>query len=127
MQEVHRSCARLSVRLRLILVEISMFESIFKTLNFLTSCNGGVSNNINILANEDGPIAGCLQSVTNLSKLLPQESSQAMGQGRTKKRKLQLKLMELAWPLKETRARKLLHEIQSYKTTITLALTTESV
>jgi hypothetical protein len=89
--------------LRLILVEISMLESIFKTLNFLTSCNWGDSNNINILANEDGPIAGCLQSITNLSKLLPQENSQAMGQGRTKKRKLQLTLMELAWPLKETR------------------------
>jgi hypothetical protein len=104
-----------------------MLKSIFKTLNFLTSCNGGVSINMNTLASEDGPIAGCLQSITSLSKLLPQENAEAMGQGRSKKLKLQLTLMELAWPLKETRARKLLHEIQSYKTTINLALTTESV
>lgn len=112
--------------LRLILIEISMLKSIFDSLKFLAECSGGVSTIVDTLSGMDGPIARCHRSIKDLSKLLPQESSQALGKDRSKKGRLHLTLVSLAWPLKETRAKKLLHEIQSYKLTISLALTTES-
>ena len=112
--------------LRLILLEASALKTIFESLDFLTTCDNGVSNIVTGLASADGPIEGCLKSVTQLEKLFPSNYIQDVGQSRSKKQKVKAALAALAWPLKEVKARKLLDEISRYKTTITLALTTES-
>ena len=111
---------------RLIFLETSALKTIFENLDFLTACNSGVSNIVNGLASVDGPIEGCLKSVIQLEKLFPSNWIKNTGQYRSKNREVKATLAALAWPLKEGKARKLLDEISRYKTTITLALTTES-
>lgn len=111
---------------RLILLETSTLKTIFESLSFLKACDSGVSNILSGLASVDGPIEGCLKSVTQLEKLFPSNWQQITEQCRSKKRKVKATLAALAWPLKEGKARKLLDEISRYKTSITLALTTES-
>ena len=112
--------------LRLIFLETSALKTIFENLDFLTACDSGVSKIVSGLASVDGPIEGCLKSVTQLEKLFPSNWTQNTGQSQSKKRKVKATLAALAWPLKEGKARKLLDEISRYKTTVTLALTTES-
>ena len=113
--------------LRVILIETSTLKTIFENLNFLTACNSGVSKTVSTLSGEYGPIEGCRRSITELEKLFPSDCIQTTGQARSKKRKVKATLVALAWPMKENKARKLLDEIVRYKTTITLALTTESM
>ena len=113
--------------LRLILLETSALKAIFENLSFLTACDSGLSNIVSVLAGVDGPIEGCLKSVSQLERLFPSDWMQHTGQDRSKKQKVKTTIAALAWPLKETRARKLLDEISRYKTTITLAVTTESM
>ena len=113
--------------LRLILLETSALKTIFENVNFLTASDSGVSNIVNGLSGVDGPIEGCLKSVTRLEKLFPSDFTQGTGRNRSKKQKVKATLAALAWPLKETKARKLLDELSRYKTTIILAITVESV
>jgi len=113
--------------LRVILLETSTLKTIFENLNFLTACNSGVSTTVSTLSGGDGPIEGCRRSIIELEKLFPPDCIQTTGQNRSKKRKVKATLATLAWPLKENKARKLLDEIMRYKTTITLAITTESM
>ena len=112
--------------LRVILLEASALKTIFENLKFLTACDSGVSNIIGALSGLDGPIDGCLKSITQLEKLFPTDWIQAPGQNQSKKRKVKATLAALAWPLKENKAKKLLGEISRYKSTITLAITAEN-
>lgn len=112
--------------LRFILLEVSMLKTIFEHLKFLEDCESGVSSTVTALSSEDGPIEGCRQSIVQLEKLFPSDCIQNTGQNGSKKRRVKASLTALAWPLKENKARKLMAEIKGYKTTITLALTTES-
>ena len=113
--------------LRFILLETSALKVIFENLSFLTECDSGVSNIVSVLASVDGSIEGCLKSVSQLESLFPSDSMQQTGQNKSKKQRVKTTLAALAWPLKKTTARKLLDEISHYKTTITLAFTTESM
>ena len=113
--------------LRAILLETSTLKTIFENLKFLSACDGSYSTMASSLSGADGPIEGCLQSVTELEELFPSDSVHLKGQSRSKKRKLKSTLASLAWPLKETKARKLLDKIACYKSTINLALITESM
>ena len=112
--------------LRLILLETSSLRTIFKNLDFLIVYDSGVSSIVSSLASVDDPIEGCLKSIIQLEKLFPSNWIRNTGQSPSKKRKVRATLATLAWPLKEGKARKLLDEISRYKTTVTLALTTES-
>ena len=112
--------------LRAILVETSALKTIFENLQFLAACDDGVSNIASALSGVDGPIEGCLRSVTQLEKLFPSDWSKITGQGRSKKQKVKATLTALAWPLKESKARKLLDEVMRYKTCINLAITAEN-
>lgn len=112
--------------LRVILLEVSALKAIFESLKFLTACDSGVSSTASAFSNLDGPVEGCLKSVRQLENLFPSNCIQDLGQNRSKKQKVKATLTALAWPLKETKARKLLDEISRYKTTITLAITAEN-
>ena len=112
--------------LRVILIETSALKTILENLNFLTACDGPDSTAARRIAGADGPIEGCLRTVSELEKLFPSDSVQTRGRKSSKKRRLDSVLMALAWPLKENKAQKLLDEMMRYKTTIGLALTTTS-
>ena len=113
--------------LRAILIEISALKTIFDNLKFLTGFDGPCSTTAKSLCGADGPIDGCLRSMIELEKLLPSDSVHLKERGRSKKERLRSTMASLAWPLKEKKAQKLLEEITHYKSTITLALTTDSM
>ena len=113
--------------LRLILVETSALKTILENLNFLTACDGPDSTAARRVSGADGPIEGCFRTVTELEKLFPSNSILTRGRKSSKTRTLNSVLTALAWPLKESKARKLLDEMMRYKTTISLALTTKSM
>ena len=110
--------------LRVIFVETSALKTILENLNFLTACDGPDSKAARRMSGADGPIEGCLRTVTELENLFPSDSVRTKG---SKKSKFDSVLIALAWPLKESKARKLLDEMMRYKTTISLALTTNSM
>ena len=113
--------------LRSILLEISALKTVFENLQFLNSCNSPCSPIVDSLCGADGPVEGCLLSVNELAGLFPPDDVHVAGQGQLKRRKIKSNLVSLAWPLKETKARKLLDDILRYKSTITLALTTDTL
>jgi hypothetical protein len=109
--------------LHLILIETSSLKAVFDGLKFLQESGTNLSSNLRILDDKDGLIKGCQRCVSNLETLLsPGFDTSVQG----KRRKIQVTLNSLAWPLKERKAKKLLDEILQYKTTITLALSSES-
>ena len=113
--------------LRAILVEISALKTVLENLTFLNSCDTPCSPMFNNLCGTDGPIEACLLSVNELAGLFPPDETDIQGQGQSKRRKIKSTMVALAWPLKETKARKLLDDILRYKSTITLALTTDTL
>ena len=113
--------------LRAILLEISALKTVFENLKFLNSCDSHCSPMFNSLCGTDGPIEGCLGSTNELAGLFPPEETHIEGQDRSKRRKIKSTMVSLAWPLKETKARKLLGDILRYKSTITLALTADTL
>lgn len=113
--------------LRVILLEISALKPVFENLKFLNSCHSPCSPMFDSLCGVDGPVEGCLSSVNELAALFPPDNAHIAGQGQSKRRKIKHNLVSLAWPLKQTKARKLLDDILRYKSTITLVLTTDTL
>jgi hypothetical protein len=110
--------------LRLILIETSTIKAILQNLQFLISCDSNLLA-IDSLSGEQGPIEGCRKAIVKLERLFPPEYGVTQGNN-AKRRMVKATLTALAWPLKENRAKKLLSEMMEYKTSIILALTTES-
>lgn len=109
--------------LHIIRIETSTLKAVFESLKFVHNSGNAISENLQNLARQDGAVAGCRRVVSNLEKLIDTEVDTAM---RGKRQKIQATLSNLAWPLKESKAKKLLEEMAKYKTTITLALSSES-
>lgn len=105
--------------LRVILIEVSTLRSVLKQLELLVSCNEGLPV-LDALALNHGPIEGCRKVISELENLLPAESVFAL---QSKKKAV---LTAFAWILKEHKAKALLDELREYKSTIALALTTDS-
>jgi hypothetical protein len=114
--------------LRAILIETSTLQTILDNLQFLASC-GHSSTALHILAGEEGPIAGCLKAIKEIEGLFPSgyTSSKRPKSSSSKRQKVKATLTALAWPFKENQAKKLLGDLVQYKTTINLALSTESL
>lgn len=105
--------------LRLIFIETSTLKTILESLNFLASYQQTTS--LTGLLGDDGPVEASRKTLTELSNLFP--SNYDTGTTSTSKRqKAKEILSSLAWPLKETKARKLLSELGQHKSTISLAL-----
>ena len=113
--------------LRVMLIETSALKTILENLNFLNACDGPLSAATSHVSGADGPIEGCLRTAAELEKLFPLDASRTTRRKGSKRRRFDSVLTALAWPLKESKARKLLDEMTRYKTTISLALTTSSV
>lgn len=111
--------------LRAILIEISAIKSLLENLCFLSSCDSGTTA-LTHLAGNSGPIEGCKRAVSDIAGLLPPDHTHGASGSSSKRRRVKPTLEALAWPFKKTKAQKLLDEITQHKTTISLALTTES-
>ena len=111
--------------LRVILIETSTVKAILQNLQFLISCNSD-SLTLNGLSGGQGPIEGCRKAIIKLERLFPPEYAISQGGNGSKRRWARVALTDLAWPLKQNKARELLREMIEYKTSINLALTIES-
>jgi hypothetical protein len=65
-----------------------------------------------------GPVEACRRCLLTLQSLLPRENPED-SKGKPRK----ITLADLAWPLKQSKARKLLAEISGHKSTLLLAIT----
>lgn len=112
--------------IRAILVEVTTLKAILTSLEFLASARAGaisVPYLLQQLSGKDGPVEGCKMAVASLEDLLPSGSRGSGG----KRRDLRALWGQLAWPLKQSRAKRLLAEITQYKSSITFALTAETM
>jgi hypothetical protein len=112
--------------LRLISIEVGSLKCVLEILELLVSSDetGDHSALLEKLKGSDGPLQGCKHALSQLEQLIPTPTDR---QQDIKRRKIVSSLTNLAWPLKETSARKLLDEIGRHKATITLFLTTDTM
>jgi hypothetical protein len=110
--------------IRVLFIEVSSLRGILESLAFFIQIpNDNHANTLfHQLAGPDGPIEGCRRSLDDLRNLLPRNNRSAGD----RRHKMSILAQSLAWPLKETKARKLLQDVLQYKTSIIAALTSES-
>ncbi|KAK4167279.1 ankyrin repeat-containing domain protein [Cladorrhinum sp. PSN259] len=109
--------------LHTIFLEISTLRAVFEGLDLLIKPEKSISSNLRSLAGDDGSVAGCARCVSALEEVLGARSGTGVQSRRDKAKDM---LKSLAWPLKEGKVKRLLGEILQYKTSITLALSSES-
>ncbi|EXF76859.1 L-galactose dehydrogenase [Colletotrichum fioriniae PJ7] len=112
--------------LRTIFVECSSVGAVLQNVEFLLKFEELDSALRKALDGVAGPVGECHGAIEKLEKLIASDQNQAQGPPNSKRRKVQVTLGNLAWPLKETKARKLLQDVARCKTTISLALTATS-
>ncbi|KAF5586691.1 ankyrin repeat [Fusarium pseudocircinatum] len=98
--------------IQMILGEVTSLRAIIDSIGE-SSATSLVPN----LHEPNGPIKSCHSCLASLEALLPL----TMGQSKTGKRR-KLTLVDLAWPLKQSKVRKLLAEISHHKATLLLAM-----
>jgi hypothetical protein len=117
--------------LRKIMVEMSALKTIFQDLEFLKRCDSKLSAVLESMAGNDRAIGACRQAMADMEKLFPQGfiNTHRSADRASKRMKVAYKatLAALAWPLKASKAMRLLQDISMHKTTITLALTADSL
>jgi len=110
--------------IRLILVETATVKATFESLEFFRNHDPESSGFLTGLGSADGPIAGCLRSITELEGLLP--SNTQRGSEISKRQAGRVVLASLAWAFKKEKARELLNQIVQQKTSINLAFSAEA-
>ncbi|UQC85687.1 L-galactose dehydrogenase [Colletotrichum lupini] len=112
--------------LRTILVECSSVGAVLQNVEFLLKFEEPYSALRKALDGDAGPVAECHGAIEQLEKLIASDQNQAQGPTDSKRKKVQVTLRNLAWPLKETKAKKQLQDVARCKNTISLALTATS-
>ncbi|KAK3331701.1 hypothetical protein B0T19DRAFT_366827 [Cercophora scortea] len=117
--------------IRVILIEVSSLKSILDNLRFLATAdaNAGAasSSTIRNLGGPDGTLGACGLALGELEKLFPEDHIQQLAVKKKRKRLHVSQIVTaLAWPLKASKAKKLLDEISQHKSTITIALSVET-
>lgn len=110
--------------LRVILIETSALKTILDNIQFLASHGHGPVN-LDTLTGKDGPIEGCRKALDQLSGLFSSEYAHGISSTRSRRRIVKDTWATLAWPFKESTARKLLAEVVQHKSTLNLALTVD--
>ncbi|KZL85619.1 ankyrin repeat protein, partial [Colletotrichum incanum] len=115
--------------LRAILIETTAVKAILENIEFLSQCEVGESPMLDCLFGTSGPVKGCHDAIRGLQDLLQSNKggTQISGPSRPKTQRIEVILTSLAWPLKATKAKKLLEEIARHKNTITFTLTADSI
>jgi len=112
--------------LRVILIETSSLKVLLENLTFLVENDDNSATLLSSLGGENGPIGGCRQATLELENLFPSEQLQTYRQGGRRNR-ARLSLAVLAWPFREQQARALLGQLVQHKTSISLAVSAESL
>jgi len=109
--------------LRVILIEITALRVLLDNLKFLAQWDlkHGNRSIFDNLLQEEGPIEGCSNSVSELEKLFPPVVKPLP----RSKQKVQELLATLSWPFKQEKAKRMIQEISLFKSTISLALTVD--
>ncbi|KAK2729735.1 hypothetical protein CKAH01_02709 [Colletotrichum kahawae] len=110
--------------LRTILIETSSVKAILENVKVLIECDNGQSDIFDTLKGPSGPIEGCREAMKSLEGLFRTDTAASQGLSRSRKLKSHalVTLATLAWPLKESKAKKLLQDVATHKSTISLAL-----
>jgi hypothetical protein len=102
--------------MRIIIIEVGSVKCVVELLQDPTARNSTGNGDgfiiLQKLEGPDGPIEGCLQTLTELSPLFPEPAEATPG---GKRRKKSLSLAGLMWPFKEGKARKLLERLGSIR------------
>ena len=106
--------------IRIILVEVSTLKALLENVEFLMKQNDSSESLTVQLCGDVGPIAECPRVLIDLERLLPSDAESTTS---NKRQKVLSVASRLAWPLKESKGRKLLQEIARQKESIALALT----
>ena len=112
--------------LRTILVETSSLKSVIENLEFLygNSPDPDLKKFFLALDAENGPVRGCRDCLEKLGALLAEGTVKA--EHGTKRRAVLPTMQELAWPFRESKARRLLENLSRFRSAISLALVTDS-
>jgi hypothetical protein len=111
--------------LRLILIETSTLKTLLENLQFLVDADGNSSPMLQSLDGEEGPIAGCRRTVSELELLFP--ACSATTTPASKRKRSRMTLAQLAWPFRQEKARALLAQLVQHKTTINTAISCEAL
>ena len=111
--------------LRTILVEISFLKTTLENLKTLAPYCGNTLDQSQGSCKLKDPIEECLRLVQELEKLFPSNIQQSSN-NTSKRQKVKATFAQLAWPFKESKARKLLDLIRPLKETFILELTSQS-
>lgn len=109
--------------LRNILIEVSSLQATLESLDFLSTADCDFADAVKGLANIEGAITGCRDTMEDLAAEL---DGLAISGGKSSSSGKRQRLKgSLAWCLKESKARKLLNDAIQHKSTINLALVGE--
>src|SRR3569833_490906 len=101
----------------MILGEVSSLKAIIDSFRESEWYNNGTTNLVPSLFVKTGPGDAWRRCLSGLEALLPAEVN-----GPPTAKRSRITIAELAWPLKQTKARKLLAEISHHKSTLLLAI-----
>ena len=108
--------------LRVILLETLTLKAILTDMELLSNTSSNPEQSSN---NLQKPVEECRQLVESLESLFPSQICQT-SKNSSKRVKAKATLTALAWPLKESKAKKLLDKLRLLKETITIELTSQS-
>ena len=111
--------------LKTILVEISFLKTALEGLNILTFGSGNTSDPSQGSHRLRDPIEECLRLGQKLEKSFLSDTQQYLN-NTSKRQKMKATFAQLAWPLKESKARKLLDLIRPLKETFMLEFISQS-
>ena len=111
--------------LRSILIETSTLKALLENIKFLIDSDGGSSPMLKSLGGEEGPIAGCQRTISEVELLFPAASVNMTQEA--KRKRVKATLAQLAWPFRQEKARVLLAQLVQHKTTINTAVSSETL
>src|SRR5439155_26534769 len=105
--------------LRIVMIEVGSVKGTAEALQLLVphGSDGDASAVLRSLQSVHAPLEGCKQALTALNSLFPSATEHTSD---TNRRKLQLSLENLAWPMRAHTAKNLLDDIARHKARITL-------
>jgi hypothetical protein len=115
------SVERVPSELRLILIEIAAIEGVFQNLRYLNDKDA--ANSSTILQELSDPINGCRECMAELQNLLPSDTLTT--KEKTISQKLKTNWVNLTWSIHRPKVGELLEKIAVYKSTITLAFSSD--
>ena len=107
--------------------EISATRSFFDSWRSMSQANNDLYERLQSLDEKAGPIEGCRRLMRELEKLITADEANTLVGAQSGRGKLKKSLAALKSPLKAGKAMKMLQQLNGYKASISMAMTTESM